>query len=367
MIRIGPAGVTDGRGIYAWDDGGKEKIVQIFIAHGDSIDSLQYVYVDENGKLVLSASHGVTFGTSKFDLASWKGRLFDGILFGVLLQDYMNMTYDRMKSINDSVIEFVPKCSIEKYSPFQVYVRLSYPSEFLSGISGWHVSGIIRSLTFITNKRTYGPFGGVARNIDTAFEYKLGEDNKFAGYHGTAGTYNLNSIGVYMKPIMTLANVNNAKASGVLTVGLVDGACAKTSNPSFCRAALLSDGRSATANLTELGGIAIDLTVVSSMATQTKITMLEEQTKDVELKKSLGSCFVEYEKVVADYCPFARIALAFRDYINLYSAGDYIIRSASICDGAFSSPPSYPCPITFENKKSSLLGGIIKTIANILT
>lgn len=67
MIRIGPAGVTDG---WAWDDGGKDKIVQIFIAHGDCIDFLQYLYVDQNGNLVLSSSHGGTFGTSKFDLVS---------------------------------------------------------------------------------------------------------------------------------------------------------------------------------------------------------------------------------------------------------------------------------------------------------
>lgn len=154
--------------------------------------------------------------------------------------------------------------------------------------------------------------------------------------------------------------------STVLTIDLVDGVCAKTNNPSFCRAALSSDGRSATTNLTGLGGIAIYLTLVNSMATQTKINTLKGQTKDVELKKRLNSCFAEYEKVVADYCPFARRALAFHDYINLYSAGGYIMRLASICDGAFSSPPSYPCPITFENKKSSLLGGIMRTIANNL-
>lgn len=102
-----------------------------------------------------------------------------------------------------SICKFLLPCILQ--------VRLSYPSEFLTGISGWHVSGIIRSLTFITNKRTYGPFGGVAGNIYSSFEYKLGEDNKFAGFHGTAGTYYLNSIGVYMKPMTTLANVNNAK------------------------------------------------------------------------------------------------------------------------------------------------------------
>lgn len=102
-----------------------------------------------------------------------------------------------------SICKFLLPCILQ--------VRLSYPSEFLTGISGWHVNGIIRSLTFITNKTTYGPFGRVAGKIDSAFEYKLGEDNKFAGFHGTAGTYNLNSIGVYMKPMTTLANVYNAK------------------------------------------------------------------------------------------------------------------------------------------------------------
>ncbi|KAI8561824.1 hypothetical protein RHMOL_Rhmol04G0371500 [Rhododendron molle] len=157
MIRIGPAGVTDGRGIWAWDDGGKDKIVQIFIAHGDCIDSLQYVYVDQNGNLVLSNSHGGTFGTSKFDL-----------------------------------------------------VKFNYPSELITGIKGTYGNrggvGSVNSISFTTNKATYGRFGYHA-NGDTEFDFQIGGHNKFCGFHGTSDLY-LHSIGFYMEPMTTLSDVN---------------------------------------------------------------------------------------------------------------------------------------------------------------
>ncbi|XP_058211868.1 pectinesterase inhibitor-like [Rhododendron vialii] len=122
--------------------------------------------------------------------------------------------------------------------------------------------------------------------------------------------------------------------STVRTIDLVDGVCAETSNPSFCKATLRSDSRSATANLTGFGDVAIELTVRNSIAALTKINRLKGQTKDVELKKRLD--------------------------------GNYIILQINQCDRVFLIPPSYPSPITFENKKTSLLGGIIRTIARIL-
>ncbi|KAF7146489.1 hypothetical protein RHSIM_Rhsim04G0236000 [Rhododendron simsii] len=163
MIKIGPVGRTNGRGISAWNDGGKEKIVQIFIAHGDWIYSLQYLYVDQNGNLVLSDSHGTTASseTSKFDV-----------------------------------------------------VKLDYPSEFITGISG--IRGChgtasifcdehILSITFTTNKRTYGPFGGPGGG-DSAFRYQLGPDRPFGGFHGYSSGRYLEAIGLYVKPLTTLSN-----------------------------------------------------------------------------------------------------------------------------------------------------------------
>ncbi|KAG5555277.1 hypothetical protein RHGRI_012720 [Rhododendron griersonianum] len=157
MIKIGPAGVTDfGK---AWDDGGKEKIVQIFIAHEDFIYSLQFLYVDQTGNLVLSDLHGGGFATSKFDV-----------------------------------------------------VKLDYPSEFITGISGCH--GHVRccrkkqilSITFTTNNRTYGPFGGCGGENDSSFRYQLGLDRPFGGFHGYSGNY-VHAIGLYVKPMTTLSNV----------------------------------------------------------------------------------------------------------------------------------------------------------------
>ncbi|KAF7145449.1 hypothetical protein RHSIM_Rhsim04G0238100 [Rhododendron simsii] len=157
MIRIGPVGLTHlGK---AWDDGGKEKIVQIFIAHEDFIHSLQYLYVDQNGNLVLSDSHGTASDTPKFDV-----------------------------------------------------VKLDYPSEFITGISGCYCkigsnsNKKILSITFTTNNRTYGPFGGRGGGEnDSAFRYQLGLDRPFGGFYGYSGIY-LYAIGLYVKPLTTLSN-----------------------------------------------------------------------------------------------------------------------------------------------------------------
>ncbi|XP_058212663.1 protein RESTRICTED TEV MOVEMENT 1-like [Rhododendron vialii] len=157
MIKIGPAGgISTGK---AWDEGGRDGITQIFVSQGDFINSLQFQFV-ENGTLVLSEKHGGRGGPDEAKLS---------------------------------------------------VLRLNYPSEFLTGINGYHSSGRIVSLTFITNKGIYrqsGRLAGRLNHYDSSFEYKLGEDNTFGGFHGTADVY-LNSIGVYMKPMTTLSNVKN--------------------------------------------------------------------------------------------------------------------------------------------------------------
>ncbi|KAI8561783.1 hypothetical protein RHMOL_Rhmol04G0368300 [Rhododendron molle] len=153
--------------------------------------------------------------------------------------------------------------------------------------------------------------------------------------------------------------------STVRTIDLVDGVCGETNNPGFCKATLRSDRRSATANLTGLGDVAIELTVGNSIAALTKIDRLKGQTKDAELKKRLDGCFLEY-KLMVNNCANASKYLAARNYRVMDVAGDFIMAEINQCDKVFLIPPSYPSPITFENKKTSLLGGIIRTIARIL-
>ncbi|KAI8561825.1 hypothetical protein RHMOL_Rhmol04G0371600 [Rhododendron molle] len=155
MIKIGPAGATSSG--KAWDERGREGIAQIFVSHGDRIHSLQFQFV-ENGTLVLSDKYGCT--------------------------------------------------SAPKFNS----VELNYPSEPITGISGYcgNRDGVrwrcVTSISFITNEATYGPFGYHAPG-DTAFDFQIGGHNKFCGFHGTSDIH-LYSIGVYMKPMTTLSNVN---------------------------------------------------------------------------------------------------------------------------------------------------------------
>ncbi|KAE9455135.1 hypothetical protein C3L33_12969, partial [Rhododendron williamsianum] len=155
--------------------------------------------------------------------------------------------------------------------------------------------------------------------------------------------------------------------STVLTADLVDVVCAKTTYPSFCESALSSDGRSATTNLIGLGNVAVDLAYANTKATFAKINRLKGQTKDVELKKRLDSCLTHYTTVIAKYCVYAGKSLDVRDYRGMYVAGDLLTIDAFKCDRViFSSPPSYPCPVAFEDTKTSLIGDIIRTIPHIL-
>lgn len=159
MFKIGPAGKTYGGN--NWDEKGRNGIAQIFISHGESIDSLQFQFV-ENGTLVLSEQHGNLRGAPKFSA-----------------------------------------------------VKLNYPSEIITGINGYSgkrdYEQCVTSIIFTTNIATYGPFGCPARE-DIAFDYQIGGHNKFCGFYGTASGY-LDSIGVYMEPMTTLSNVTSSNHS----------------------------------------------------------------------------------------------------------------------------------------------------------
>lgn len=74
--------------------------------------------------------------------------------------------------------------------------------EFLEEVSGalGNPFGdvLVMSLSFVSNIRTYGPFGN-ARHQDlkpTHFKFKADKDSRIVGFHGRSGKH-LYSIGVY--------------------------------------------------------------------------------------------------------------------------------------------------------------------------
>ena len=81
-------------------------------------------------------------------------------------------------------------------------VKLEYPDEFLTSIHGHYGSinewgpAFVCSLTFESNKKTYGPYG---IEQGTYFSFPM-IGGKIVGFHGKCGWY-LDAIGAYPEPL----------------------------------------------------------------------------------------------------------------------------------------------------------------------
>ncbi|CAK7326349.1 unnamed protein product [Dovyalis caffra] len=132
---------------FDWDHKGCTDISHIYISHDNYIRFIQLQYVEENGELSkLSPS-------PRKNSYGWK---------------------------------------------FNVQIKLDYPREVLKGISGYWKSNVT-SLTFTTNRRTYGPFG-CKREDSTEFDLQTGDEPLFAGLHGSFDSLGLKTIGIYVNP-----------------------------------------------------------------------------------------------------------------------------------------------------------------------
>ncbi|KAH7567215.1 hypothetical protein JRO89_XS07G0032900 [Xanthoceras sorbifolium] len=143
-LSVGPWG---GQGGSRWDDGVYSTVRKVVIGHGSGIDSIEIEY-DKKGSSIWSDKHGGK-GGHKLDT-----------------------------------------------------VVLDHPNEFLTSIHGHYgaISGwgepIVRSLTFVSNTKTYGPYG-VEQGTHFSFPVNGG---KIVGFHGRCGWY-LDAIGIYLKPL----------------------------------------------------------------------------------------------------------------------------------------------------------------------
>ncbi|XP_047324380.1 jacalin-related lectin 3 isoform X2 [Impatiens glandulifera] len=148
-ILVGPWG---GQGGSSWDDGVWTGITKLMISYGVGIYTIQVEY-DKNGTLLWSDKHGGRAG---------------------------------------------PKTDI---------VKLDYPQEYLTSIHGHHGSlnergpVFIRSLSFESNIRTYGPYG--TNEEGTYFTFPM-NGGKIVGFHGRAGWY-VDAIGAYLEPINSIS------------------------------------------------------------------------------------------------------------------------------------------------------------------
>ncbi|KAD3640371.1 hypothetical protein R6Q59_003198 [Mikania micrantha] len=146
MFKMGPSEMQG----EIWDEKGFSKIVDILVSHQqDCINSIKFTY-DFNREIVHSQTHGQPNGL-KFDM-----------------------------------------------------VEFDYHSEWLTSLSGEYKNGRLASITFGTNKKTYGPFGRTGSRSSSSglydeFEYKF-NPLRFGGLHGSVCDGSVYAIGVYVKP-----------------------------------------------------------------------------------------------------------------------------------------------------------------------
>ncbi|KAA8540313.1 hypothetical protein F0562_024124 [Nyssa sinensis] len=137
-ILLGPWG---GNGGANWDDGSYNGVREITLVYDRCIDSIRVVY-DKNGKPVPADKHGGVGG--------------------------------------NQIAE----------------IKLQYPDEFFTSVSGHYCpvvytgSPVIRSLTFQSNRRTFGPFGV---EEGTPFSFSM-EGCRVVGFYGRSGWF-LDAIG----------------------------------------------------------------------------------------------------------------------------------------------------------------------------
>ncbi|KAF5204060.1 Jacalin-related lectin [Thalictrum thalictroides] len=164
-ITVGPSGGTGGSN---WDDGSYTGIRSITLVYDRCIDSIRVEY-DKKGKPVLAEKHGGTGGSQT------------------------------------------------------TTIRLKYPEELLTTVSGHYCpvvnggSAVIRSLTFKTNRRSFGPFGV---QEGTPFSFPMDGD-VIVGFKGRSGWY-LDAIG------FRLACVHTTTLSERLQLKLQQLCCQKT-------------------------------------------------------------------------------------------------------------------------------------------
>lgn len=138
---IGPFG---GHGGSPWDDGDSTGVRKIIVKAGEVIDSIAVEY-DKNGSVVQGPRHGGDGG--------------------------------------DLTLE----------------IKLDYPGEYLTSFSGYFGSYkgsiVVRSLTFQSNERIYGPFGHEIGN----YFYFPSIGKKIVGFHGRSGWW-IDSLGAHFEP-----------------------------------------------------------------------------------------------------------------------------------------------------------------------
>ncbi|GFZ13856.1 hypothetical protein Acr_24g0000460 [Actinidia rufa] len=153
----------------------------------------------------------------------------------------------------------------------------------------------------------------------------------------------------------------------VMDAGVYGDICIRCKDRGFCLAALGSDRRSATADLTGLGYIAIDLMNKNLTATYNKLMTLNGQAINPALKKRVDTCLILYHDSIITCARDLGGYLKSARYDDLLRHTLVVGENGIDCENSFKINPPYPSPLTRENQNIDLLSDILYVISVILS
>ncbi|KAK9269389.1 hypothetical protein L1049_001162 [Liquidambar formosana] len=142
---------------------------------------------------------------------------------------------------------------------------------------------------------------------------------------------------------------------------LIDKTCKQTPFYDLCVATLQNDSRSASANVSGLGGIMVDAVSVKATELLDHIQELLKRTTDPMVKQSLKECANIYHVVRDADVPQAAQAFAYGDYKFAEQAMNDAANEADICQRKFMRSP-----LTDWNKNEHDLATVAASIAKLL-
>nr|GMD21535.1 inactive protein RESTRICTED TEV MOVEMENT 1-like [Ipomoea batatas] len=229
MFKLDLMPPCSGYGCTAWDDVSLGQVVGIVICYDSSrICSLRFIYLKDS--VYKMAIHGEIRESCQTIILDYPTEFLTGV------NGYRNISYV-VKCItfvtNKATHGPFGNQSLGQYDRTFGCNQGGKDNRWITGFydhtgssyrvlywSAWFYynstsnTNVIRCITFVTNKATYGPFGGSpSSTAESAFSLQLWgkESDRITGFFGTFDNNNLTSFGVYIQKSIARQSWNEVK------------------------------------------------------------------------------------------------------------------------------------------------------------
>ncbi|GMN65084.1 hypothetical protein TIFTF001_034143 [Ficus carica] len=130
----------------------------------------------------------------------WDDKSHTGVKQIRLIADDAGIRFFQAVYVDDDQISEGPAHGTRGVTEWAM-ISLDFPGEYITNVSGYIKLGdtiVVLSLTFKTNRATYGPFGVFTPDQDVPFDFSTNSNFRIVGFRGAHGGGFLNAIGAFL-------------------------------------------------------------------------------------------------------------------------------------------------------------------------